>query len=723
MANLQIRKIADIKSWKPWIFCVLTLLSIGPLFQFVDLSPQVDSDFFFSSEDPQLKSDEKISKIFTEGSQLIIISALGDMRSPEYFNQIKLLSKKLSSLPEISSVKSLTHGPKDFEDAFESPLWQRFLLSEDKKSSNLILLLREGPSEKIIPEIEEIINQFNVPKFQLKISGVPYVVEMIRRSLMHDLKIFSTVAFIIFGTGIAIVFRSVPILIGTLVSCFAACVLTLFAAHLLQVKVGILTANLSTIIFVVTLSHIVFLTNNWRYMTKNNLEEDNSVQKAVHYTLYPSFWSMLATLLGFLSLLFVQAKPLRELGVAGSIGTLFAILIAYLIYPPFLKLAKLKPKKQKTLKSKILFSEQYGRVVLLAFIFTVSASAGLRKINTDPSLLSYFSGGSELRHGLEYIDRNGGSSPLRIVLKDSQDAQLNTAKAYERLWKLQEALEKNPSVGVVISLPIILAEANRAPLAFLLTWEGLIKKMEDKKYRAFVRRFITEDRKYGFFLLRMKESDRTIPRVEVVERIKETLKAHGFTAELTGGLYSLQGQMSALIASSLVHGLRNLILLFVVIGFIVTLSIRGTAAMIASLCIIPVCVLGVIGFLKLPLDIISSPATNITLGMGIDAMLHLATAARRLRRQGLQGWEVWNQARSWQWKAILGNGLIVCVGFGIFSLSTFPPTQRFGLSVVFGTLIDVITTLIVFPFLAGAPMKIRSLWTKHSSKSQRVFNA
>jgi predicted RND superfamily exporter protein len=707
-----------IRRAKPWLFLFLTLLSIVLLFQFVDLSPQVDSDFFFSSDDPQLKSDEKISEIFTEKSQLIVVSALGNMRSAEHLNQISRLTKKLSSIREVSSIKSLTHGPKDLEDAFESPLWQRFLISEDKKSSNLIILLKDAPPEKIISKIEKVMNQFNTPNFQLKVSGVPYVVEMIRRNLLRDLKIFSTLAIIIFGTGIAIAFRSVPILIGTLVSCFAACVLTLFVSRLLQIKVGILTANLSTIVFVMTLSHIVFLTNNWRYMVGNKGQKGDFVQEAVRYTLYPSFWSMLTTLLGFLSLLFVQAKPLRELGIAGSIGTLFAIFIAYLIYPPFLQLAKSKPKEKK--ESRISFSGQYGWVVFLIVILSALACTGLGKINTDPSLLSYFAGKSELREGLEYIDRNGGSSPFKIVLRDAHGAKLNTKNAYERLWKLQEALEQEPSVGVVISLPIILAEANRAPLAFLLTWEGLIKKMEDPKYHDFVRKFVTEDRQYAYFLLRMKESNRKSSRLEVIERIKEILKSHEFTAELTGGLYSLQGQMSSLIASSLIYGLRNLILLFIVIAFIVSLSIRGTMAMIASLCIIPICVLGVIGLLNIPLDIISAPATNVTLGMGIDAMIHLVTAARRLRHRGLKGWEAWNQARSWQWLAILGNALIVCVGFGIFSLSRFPPTQRFGLAVVFGTIIDALATLIVLPFFAGVPLNIKFPWTKRRSSKDEV---
>ncbi|NJL26955.1 MAG: hypothetical protein HC897_03260, partial [Thermoanaerobaculia bacterium] len=50
---------------------------------------------------------------------------------------------------------------------------------------------------------------------------------------------------------------------------------------------------------------------------------------------------------------------------------------------------------------------------------------------------------------------------------------------------------------------------------------------------------------------------------------------------------------------------------------------------------------------------------------------------------------------------IAGAALILAAGFGIFALSSFPPTQRFGVVVALGTVASAVITLAVFPRLAA----------------------
>ena len=65
-------------------------------------------------------------------------------------------------------------------------------------------------------------------------------------------------------------------------------------------------------------------------------------------------------------------------------------------------------------------------------------------------------------------------------------------------------------------------------------------------------------------------------------------------------------------------------------------------------------------------------------------------------------------AREEQWRGIVYSDVIIAAGFAIFALSDFPPTQRFGLVVVVGTLIDIGANLFVLPLLGGAPLsKVR----------------
>ena len=295
--------------------------------------------------------------------------------------------------------------------------------------------------------------------------------------------------------------------------------------------------------------------------------------------------------------------------------------------------------------------------------------------------------------------------PLTLVVAAADGRPLNHKDEYEQMWTLQEALERHKGVGTVVSLPVLMAEGRRRPLAFLLSSEHLLKIMEEPKHERIARTFVTHDRTQAAFYLRMIESGRTKPRVEVVDDLRAIVRRNGFRPVLVGGIYRLQGELATLVASNLVTGLLWLFVLFAVIAWIVARTVRGAAAMIASLALVPLCMLGGVGLLRVPVDIISAPATNVCLGMAIDSMVHLMFGVRRATRDSHQGWSAWVAARDEQWRGIVYSDVIIAAGFAIFVLSDFPPTQLLGLVVVFGTIIDILANLFVLPLLGGAELR------------------
>ncbi|MGH7829657.1 MAG: MMPL family transporter, partial [Candidatus Binatia bacterium] len=333
-------------------------------------------------------------------------------------------------------------------------------------------------------------------------------------------------------------------------------------------------------------------------------------------------------------------------------------------------------------------------------IVSLLLGAGIFRLNTDPSLLSYFPG--QLRRGLERVDRSGGSSLLEIVLRDSRGRKLDTNEAYERLWRLHRDLERDREVGTIVSLPMLMAEGQDFPFSFLVSWKTILNVMARPKYERIAQTFISYDHLYGHFILRMKEMHREEPRAVIIERIEKTVRRHGFTPVLVGNTYPLQAQLSAVLASSLVQGLGELVLLLGVIGFIVARSIWVGLTMAFGMALIPVGLLGFIGLIKAPLDVISAPAANLALGMGIDdTMIHMAERWRLLVRKGHTREEAWKMARDQLWRPVVVSMLVVCVGFSIFILSQFPPTRRFGLWVVIGTLLVLPSALFFLPTVAS----------------------
>ncbi|HEY1583707.1 MAG TPA: MMPL family transporter [Chthoniobacterales bacterium] len=686
-----------------WWVLAVTLALFGLVAAFVDLKPVVDQSFFFSSRDPSFRQSSKIEKRFPSRPELILAVAAPDISSERYLSRISRLTRQIHEIDQVAAVKSLAEGPKNYPDASESPFWSRLLLANNRKSSNVIVFLEGRDLQKPIRQLERIAQEMDGDGFRIHLAGAPYVVEQIRRSLAHDFWYFTLTAVLLFGLTMAVMFRSLRIFIGMLATCTSAVLLTLLLRALLGQKIGVLTVNLGTIVFIITLSHLVYMTFNWQTLAKRESELPELALAARRMTLPASFWSMICSALGFGSLLLVQAQPLRELGFGGVLGTVVAFCSAYLLYPPFLRSSA--PKQTKLLDAVVPRGFWEHRFVVPSLIIILLGSGlafGLTRLETDPSLLAYFKPNEKLRDDLEYVDRHGGSNPLELVVSAAGGGTLTTDDAYRRMWSFQRALEDDKDVGTVISLPTLLAEGDRTPFSFFLSYETITRILEEPKHARIAKSFVSDDRAETLFLIRMNESRRTQPRLVVVNKLRAIARRHGFATDLVGGVYYLQGRLAKLVASSLVTGLFWLNLFFVAIAWLVARSWRGALAMIASLLLVPLYMLGAVGWFHVPVDIISAPATNVCIGIAIDSMIHLVFGVRRAEATGKNGWAAWVAGRREQWRGIVYSDVIFAAGFAIFALSDFPPTQRFGLIVLGGTIIDILANLFVLPLLGGA---------------------
>jgi predicted RND superfamily exporter protein len=185
-----------------------------------------------------------------------------------------------------------------------------------------------------------------------------------------------------------------------------------------------------------------------------------------------------------------------------------------------------------------------------------------------------------------------------------------------------------------------------------------------------------------------------------MQDIREIVGSQGFRTVAVGGLYPLQGELSKLVEGSVVRGLGGLLAAFAGIVLIVTRSVRSAVAMTVCLAVTPFALFGIVGLSRMPLDIISAPAANVALPLGIDEMLHLGHHVRHMRRRGHDMLNAWTQALQEMWRPILVSMLIVASGFALFLLSGFPPTQRLGVLVCAGAVLTDLVVLVALPAIA-----------------------
>ena len=678
----------------PWVALALAVVGLLGVWAFVDLSPEVEGDFFFAEDDPQLQASQQISERYGSGSQIVVRVADLSGDPDAYEDRIEGLTDAFLAIDGISGAYSIT------TDDPSSPLFSRVLLTPDSSATNIILVVDDADPEILLPRLEELIANHDGPDLDIVMSGVPVIVELIRRNLFRDLVVFSLAAALVFGVLIALIYRDVAIVVGTLTTCFVAVSVTLMITQALGVGIGLLTANLVTIVFVLTLSHVVFLTANWLRVSQAETDRAEALRQGIHATLESSFWSMTTTLLGFLSLLIATAKPLRELGIAGAIGTLTAIAVAYSVYPAFLgRWASVRERRERVAK---LGSPAGSKVVVgVAAAIVVVLGVGTFRVDTDPGLLTYFAQGTELRDGLERIDADGGSSTLDIIFRDSEGGRLDSDLVFQKMQAMQAALEADSAVGVVLGPSVLLEHARTLPLARFMSLRVLLDLASNPQLGSVGLGYVSAERDEGHFFLRMRESVDEPSRDAVIDRLRSHTREAGLEPVLVGGLYDLQAQLGKLIASSLKVGIGGLLLLFLGVAMVVSRSLATTARMWLCLAGIPLVVLGTFGHFGIAVDIITSPAANVALAMGVDSMIHLVVRVRRLSGAGVEA--PWAAALSQIRAPVLGATGIICAGFGIFVLSSFPPTQRFGLAVILGTVTAATMALVVLPRLVSRP--------------------
>jgi len=673
---------------------VLFAVALCVLFiSYVDLKPKISPDFFFGSKDPAAIEAEKISTLFPSDEFMLLSIEGPNIFAGPYSRSVQELSETLEALPGITRVLSLSHGPASVSKARKSPFWRPLLLDENETTSFVFLFMSGDDLSLTVNTIEEIAAQHEeAPGIdKINLSGMPYIAEQIRQNLVRDAKIFSALALLIFVTLIALIYRSMMIAVGSCITGLSAIFMTLILLHLIGQPVGILTVNLAIIVYILVQSQIIYLTNNWKRASLH-IGSEKAVSKAVRKTIIPSLWCAATTLLGFASLFLVQAEPLRQLGSGGTLAVFSAFLCCYLMFPVFLSFSHAGQKKHKfsvPLKAKIPATAAGFILLIAALVFSIPS---LFKFETDPSLFSYFSKETSIYKGLEAVDKNGGSSPLMLVVSLSDGENLDREKGYNKLWNLHRSIEKTKQVGTVLSLPALLAEANDHPLAFLIPWREMVTLLSLDINQGVVRSFLAENRKQALFILRMKESDKEKSRAAVLEEIKTKIKAEGFRTDLTGGVYFLQGQLSDLVKTSVISGLVSLLFLFGLICLFALKDFRFAISMVLVAAMIPLVTLGSVGFFQIPLDVIAAPAVSVAFGFAVDALIHLGLAVKR-KSESMKSSLAWSEALSEQSTGILAASGIMIIGFLIFALSGFPPTNRFGLILVGGAVLAALVSL------------------------------
>ena len=654
-----------------------------------------------------------------------------------------VLDKELKSLIEARDVLR----EKRLAEALDTDeLIQLKILSEQIREQRDVY---RRQNVETIASIRSVLDRYRVG-VDIFLGGVPMIAVDMIDYIQSDIKVFGTSILLFLILALLFIFKRPRWMMISMLCCLVGLIVMTGFLGLVGWPVTVVSANFVALLLIFSLSITVHLTVHYREL--NSLHPEQSQQWLVHQTLInkwvPCLYTTITTMVGFASLLIAGIRPVIDFGWMMLISMGIIFVMVFLLFPSLLVLLKRLHTKQemdltsritKTL-SQLVLSRQKEMVFVFALIVAISA-AGITQLTAENQFIKAFKKDTEIFQGLTVIDTElGGTTPLDIII----EANPSFFNAYEKLTEnfeedefldmdffddeteeydigadsywynsfrlktvaaIHDYLESLDEAGKVLSIATtvdvmkILNDDEELDTFFLSL---LYKKIPQDIKEALFDPYLSADGNQIRISFRVFESYPELQRNALINKIKtdlvETLGLEASQVKLTGLLVLYNNVLQSLFRSQILT--IGVVFLAIMAMFLVLFrSLKIAFVAILPSMLASGSVLGLMGWLGIPLDVMTITIAAICIGIGVDHSIHYIHRFRsEIKRQASARIAI-EKSHASTGKAIYYTSVIIVVGFSILGLSNFIPTIYFGVFTAFAMLVSLIANLTLLPLL------------------------
>ena len=622
-------------------------------------------------------------------------------------------------------------------------------LDELESVSEEIKIFRKqerGETAELIKSIRNILSQHK-EKAEIFLGGAPMITVDMIDFIQKDIQIFGAAILLFLIVALLVIFKNPRWMLISMACCLLGLINMTGFLGLMGWPITVVSANFVALLLIFSLSISVHLTVRYRELASLNPDKDQSwlVHRTMKDKLEPCFYTTITTMVGFGSLLVAGIKPVIDFGwmMLISMGAIFTLV--FLFFPAVLtSLKKIEVKRKSDWSTGITngFAEMVvnrSNQILIFFVMLASVSVfGITKLTAENQFIKAFKEDTEIFQGLTVIDNQlGGTTPLDIIIDADPDfQQIEVVDDFEdeffddeffddedtgydiggdSYWynsyrlktidSIHEYLESLEEAGKVVSFSTtmeVLKTLNDDEEIDTFFLSLLYKKVPEDVKEALFDPYLSDDGNQLRISFRVFESYPELKRNQLIEQIKSDLvEKTGLKpsqVKLTGLLVLYNNVLESLIRSQILT--IGVVFLAITLMFLVLFrSIRYALVAIVPSIIASSGVLGLMGLLNIPLDVMTITIAAICIGIGVDHSIHYIHRFREEIDNNESRTQAIQNAHSSTGQAIYFTSIIIIVGFSILGLSNFIPTIYFGIFTAFAMAIALIANLTLLPVL------------------------
>ncbi len=601
-------------------------------------------------------------------------------------------------------------------------------LSTQIKIENLAQKLK---LDQTIVDVRRIMDAYR-GKATLYLGGVPMITSDSIEFIRSDLKVFGVGVVLFIVIILAFSFKHIRWVVLPLAVCLTSAMTMMGYLGWSQWPVTVVSSNFISLLLIITLSLIIHLVVRYRELATIEPEASQYelVSETVQSKFSPSFYTAVTTMVAFGSLLVSGIRPVIDFGWMMVIGITVSFVLAFTLFPAALMLLpRLDSMAKKDLTGKVTasianFIQHRTRATLMIFaLLILIALTGIPRLSVENRFIDYYKESTEIFQGMTLIDTKlGGTTPMDIIIDAPADEVMAedelfsngdiTTNSYwfnrdglREVAKLHQYLDELPETGKVLSVHtgMQLLESlndNKPYSDFKLA--VVYKRIPEDVKKVLISPYLSEDGNQLRFSIRLYESDKKLRRQELIEKIyldltgdfgldPEQVTISGIAVLYNNLLQSLF--RSQILTLGAVFG--AILLMFIALFRAVRLSFAALIPNIISAGLI----LGLMGWIGIPLDIMTITIAAINIGIGVDDSIHYIHRFRSEFIQDRNYWAAIGRCHDSIARAMYYTSVTVVLGFSILSLSNFIPTIYFGVLCGLAMITALIANLMLLPIL------------------------
>lgn len=694
-----------------------------------------DYKTFFREDNPQRVAFEEMQDMFnkTESVNILIVPDSGDVFNPTTLDLIRSLTEEAWQTPysiRINSITNFQHTYAQDDDLIVDKLypdWQTLtpevindirhialsepdvvnrLVSPDGQVAVVSITVRmsDGDQTQEVAEIGEFIKAIQArvtqehPDHRLYLTGVVMLNDAFQIAANDDAATLVPAMFAAIIVMIGVLMRSVYAALATLIIVAATIAATMGFAGWAGFFLSVSTVNVPTMVMTLAVADCVHIIASWFQHMRDGESRDEALQKALSLNFMPVIITSVTTAIGFLTLNFSDVPILVDLGNLTAMGVILACVLALTLLPAILKVLPVKPPQpttDKPLPWLINMGEwviRYHRRVLpySAIVFvTALILASTNQLNDIA--IKYFSQDNTFRQAADYqSDHLSGLATIDFAIYTDEISGINNPEVLTSVQALTEWLRAQPEVDHVSSISDTYKKLNKNMNYDDDTYYHLPL---DAELAAQYLLLFEMSLPYGLDLNNQIDVDKAATRISVTldnlgskELTGFEQRAKDFFTKLAPDLRLTAASPALMFAhigetnmqSMLKGSLTALVIISILLVFALKSLKLGAISLVPNL--LPAGLgFGIWAMLSGEINMALSVVLSMTLGIIVDDTVHFLAKYKKARELGQSAEEAVRYAYKTIGQALIVTTVVLTVGFGILSLSSFALNSDMGL--------------------------------------------